>query len=73
MWLYCEASNGMLDRRGICRGAEEQEREFLERDRLMDLEEAAAKKRVHRTRSKPAPRRVTRAMAARADAASRAL
>jgi len=64
MWLYCDTSNGMLDPRGICRGAEEQEQEFLEGERLTDLEEAAAKKRARRTRPKPTPRRVTRAEAA---------
>lgn len=51
--------------------AEQEEMDFIEEERLRVLEEAAAKKKVSRTKPKPTPRRVTRAEAARVEAASR--
>jgi len=64
---------GAEDIRWFQRKAEQEEMEFIEEERLRILEEAAAKKRVPRTKPKPTPRRVTRAMAARTDAASQGL
>ena len=62
---------GAEDIRWFQRKAEQEEMEFIEEERLRVLEEAAAKKRVPKTKPKPIPRRITRAEAARIEAASR--
>ena len=62
--FYSGHEYGAEDIRWFRRKAEQEEMDFIEEERLRILEEAAAKKKVPRTRPKPTPRRVTRAEAA---------